>query len=218
MHTLTATVPIRDRRTGDLFDRPGPGATRIGTGFLPGRVPALALTGDRLRCLLADGAEVTLTAPFDADRLPPATGDTLPGQIVATGGGLLRAGADGRVRLDGTVLTRIKPGDTLLGMGDVTATGRPDLLVRRPDGGVSAWEPPGTPGGGHWHDLGSSFGDTTVVAVTLSSEGLAGLLALGGGLLTVYPHSGIFWPQDPAATFLPPVPVATGVADVDVIG
>ncbi|MEV5409873.1 hypothetical protein AB0K60_13660 [Thermopolyspora sp. NPDC052614] len=40
----------------------------------------------------------------------------------------------------------------------------------------------------------------------------------GDGELLVFPHSGVFWPQDPAATFLYPVAVAKGVKRFDVIG
>ncbi|MFK3983758.1 hypothetical protein ACI2K4_25670 [Micromonospora sp. NPDC050397] len=141
---------------------------------------------------------------------------------------VLRAAPDGTVRLstalapdDGETLTTIDPGAVLLGMGDVTGTGRPNLLLRRTDGGVSACEFLSTPGAGRlWHDLGAGFDDAVVVGATdVGGDGLADLLAIGrDGRLWVFPHSGVFWPQYPAVTFLTPVPVADGVDAFDVIG
>jgi hypothetical protein len=215
---------------------------RIGTGFLPGVAPVLAagdFRGDgglELLCGLPDGREILLSATesFTAADLPPAAPEPAPATqavVVRSGKGrpeqVLRAAPDGTVRLsaasapgEGEPLTTIDPGAVLLGMGDVTGTGRPDLLLRRPDGGVSAWEYPGTSSGGLWHDLGAGFDDAVVVAAAdVSGDGLVDLLAVGGdGELLVFPHSGVFWPQDPAVTFFFPVPVAVGVDAFDVIG
>jgi hypothetical protein len=60
---------------------------------------------------------------------------------------------------------------------------------------------------GSWRD------DAVVVAAAdVSGDGLVDLLAVGGdGELLVFPHGGVFWPQDPAVTFFFPVPVASDV-------
>ncbi|MBP2706917.1 hypothetical protein JOL79_24215 [Microbispora sp. RL4-1S] len=214
----------------------------IGVGFLPGVSPVLAagdFQGDGglgLLCGLPGGREVVLPPAdmFTAAGLPPAAPAAAPATqavVVRSGAGrpdqVLRAAPDGTVWLSpasvphgGEPLTTIGPGAVLLGMGDVTGAGRPELLVRRPDGGVGAFEFRGAPGGGIWHDLGADFDDAVVVAAAdASGDGMADLLAVDDdGELLVFPHSGVFWPQDPAVTFLSPVPVALAVGAFDVIG
>jgi hypothetical protein len=187
---------------------------------------------------LAAGSFATTDLPsmagsFTAADLPPVEPASVAAtQLVVVRGvrgrpeQVLRAGPDGTVRLAeasapdrAKPLTTIDPGTVLLGMGDVTGTGRSDLLLRRPDGGVGAWEFPATPGAGLFHDLGADFDGTVVIAAAdVSGDGLFDLLAVGGdGELLVFPHSGVFWPQDPATTFLAPIPV-TDVGAVDIIG
>ncbi|MGN9787524.1 hypothetical protein ACTMTF_39300 [Nonomuraea sp. ZG12] len=203
--------------------------------------------GLTLLCGLPDGREILLPAArsFNATDLPSMAGSftaaDLPPvepasvaatQLVVVRGvrgrpeQVLRAGPDGTVRLAeasapdrAKPLATIEPGTVLLGMGDVTGTGRSDLLLRRPDGGVGAWEFPAAPGAGLFHDLGADFDGTVVIAAAdVSGDGLFDLLAVGGdGELLVFPHSGVFWPQDPATTFLAPIPV-TDVGAVDIIG
>ncbi|MFI7455084.1 hypothetical protein ACIBQX_46975 [Nonomuraea sp. NPDC049714] len=178
-------------------------------------------------------ADLPSVGSFTAADLPPVEpASVAAAQLVVVRGvrgrpeKVLRAGPDGTVRLAeasapdrAKPLTTIDPGTVLLGMGDVTGTGRSDLLLRRPDGGVGAWEFPAAPGAGLFHDLGADFDGTVVIAAAdVSGDGLFDLLAVGGdGELLVFPHSGVFWPQDPATTFLAPIPV-TDVGAVDIIG
>ncbi|WP_203826453.1 hypothetical protein [Actinoplanes palleronii] len=228
---------VRDRTTGDLlqfgyragsFDAP----VRIGTGFHLGRVPHLVagdFTGDgarQLLCLLPDGREALLppAASFDIGDL--STASHRPGTavqaVVARSAGpdrVLRSAADGTVRLGtatdpGDAVATITPGAVLLGTADVTGTG-PELLVRLPGGAISAIET-----GGARHDLGSDWdGALVVAAADLTGDALADLIAFGpAGNLLVFPHSGVFWPQFPAVTFLSPVAVAASVGAYDVIG
>ncbi|MEV4297123.1 hypothetical protein [Microbispora rosea] len=213
---------------------------RIGTGFLPDVAPVLAIgdfrgDGDlELLCGLPDGREVVLPAAdsFTADDLPPSQpgpGPAARAVVVRSGKGrpdrVLRTAPDGTVRMstahtpdEGEQLTTIDPAGVLLGLGNVTDTGRPDLLLRRPDGGVSVCEFRSAPGGGLWHDLGIDEA-VVVTAADVTGDGLADLLAVGrDGELLVFPHSGVFWPQDPAVTFLFPVAVTARVDAFDVIG
>ncbi|GAA0223611.1 hypothetical protein [Cryptosporangium japonicum] len=118
------------------------------------------------------------------------------------------------------VLTTLAPDTVVLGMADVTGTGRPDLVVRRADGGVGVLEFPERPGSGVWFDLGTSFdGALVVTALDRGSDDPADLLALDPcGDLLLFPHAGVFWPQDPAASFSAPIRIGGGFGDYEFVG
>jgi hypothetical protein len=120
--------------------------------------------------------------------------------------------------------------DYFVGMADVTGTGRPDLVVSRLKGIIAAYEfSPGQgsrPGsilssadGGLWYPLIEVAGGIRIVAVTdVDGDGWPDILGVrSDGALLAYQHGGVFWPQDPMATYLDPVVIGTGWDEFDII-
>ncbi|MEU9941501.1 FG-GAP repeat domain-containing protein [Streptomyces lavendulae] len=117
--------------------------------------------------------------------------------------------------------------DLPVGLADVTGSGEPDLLVRHADGALSCYEvyadgkgASAEPlGQGVWHRLGAGWNDASVIDITdVTGDGRPDLLALHqDGTLVVHRHSGAFDPENPGATFLPPVTLATGWVDFDIV-
>ncbi|MFJ2774384.1 FG-GAP repeat domain-containing protein [Streptomyces sp. NPDC087300] len=121
----------------------------------------------------------------------------------------------------------IAPADLPVGLADITGSGELDLLVRHADGTLSAHEvyaggrgEDGLPlGPGGWHTLGSGWLETAVIDITdIDGDGRPDLLAVRpDGELVVHRHSGSFDPENPGATFLPPVAVGAGWGGFDIV-
>ncbi|MEU4626361.1 hypothetical protein AB0G04_41085 [Actinoplanes sp. NPDC023801] len=108
-----------------------------------------------------------------------------------------------------SVLRAASPGDVVLGSGNVTSGPVPDLLIRRPDGTLLILEPDGR-GGARGYRCADGFDDVMLIGVAdITGDGYAGLVGLtDSGEVVVFPHTGVFWPQDPSAAFGGPVVLA----------
>jgi hypothetical protein len=99
-------------------------------------------------------------------------------------------------------------------MADITGNGNLDPVAVGPAGDLVAYE------SGLRFVVCTELGDPGRVALAdVAGEGYPDLVVLrGDGVLLVYPHSGVFWPQDPLTTYLAPVVVAEGWSVLDLIG
>ncbi|HET8660676.1 MAG TPA: VCBS repeat-containing protein [Micromonosporaceae bacterium] len=124
-------------------------------------------------------------------------------------------------------LATLRNTDYIVGMADVTLNGRLDLVVSRAGGQLAVFEfAPGgedaaafPAGAGQWYPVVDVAGGVRVVAVSdVDGDGRPDLLGIrADGALIAYPHSGVFWPHEPLATFLPPVVVGLGWGEFDLI-
>ncbi|PKT67088.1 hypothetical protein CW362_42400, partial [Streptomyces populi] len=123
----------------------------------------------------------------------------------------------------------LDPGDIPAGLADVTASGRPDLLVLHADNSLSVHEvyahgrgPEGEPAGEavrHALDTGWNLETYKVLTLTdIDGDGHPDLLGLRhDGTLMVHRHSGSFDPRSPETTFDPPQVLGKGWDRFDII-
>lgn len=116
-------------------------------------------------------------------------------------------------------LATLRNTDYIVGMADVTLNGRLDLVVSRAGGRLAIFEFSQGGGDGHWYPVIEVPGGVRLVAVSdVDGDGRPDLLGVrADGALIAYPHSGVFWPQDPLTTFLDPVVVGRGWGEYDII-
>ncbi|MFF4402805.1 FG-GAP repeat domain-containing protein [Streptomyces sp. NPDC001480] len=111
--------------------------------------------------------------------------------------------------------------DTPVGLADVTGTGEPDLLVRHPNGDLSAVDffaagkrEDGYPaeGEGTWYPVGRGFDAYRTLTITdVNGDGKPDLVGVrADGALVAHTHSRVFDPGNPLATFQAPVAVGAG--------
>jgi hypothetical protein len=98
--------------------------------------------------------------------------------------------------------------DVVLGLGYVTGGVEPDLVIRRLDGDLVVLELDGR-GGVLRYLCAGPFDQAEIVGLAdVTGDGLADLVGVTpAGEVVAYPHTGVFWPQDPSVTFGPPVPL-----------
>ncbi|GAA2552951.1 hypothetical protein GCM10010435_24120 [Winogradskya consettensis] len=233
-----ADLLARDRRTGDLlrFAWHGPESyaapERIGAGFGVDTVPVLGagqgISGITLWYAGASGLPVGVPGRpfFDAASCltePPGSGF---GVIVATPDGTLLTQRPGATTIEdrpavpgapGVTVATVPRGTVLVGAGNVTTGRRHDIVVQGPDGRLAVLERSG--GAGQWYRFTAELpGLRGIRLVDTSGDGLAGCAGVvPDGTLVVYPHSGVFWPQDPDTVLLSPVALAGGWHDLDIL-
>jgi hypothetical protein len=108
--------------------------------------------------------------------------------------------------------TSLEPiGDTVLGVGNVTDGHYPDLLLRQRDGSLVVVEENGY-GGTRRYVCGDWFDGAQIVGLAdVTGDGHTDLIGVTTrDEVLVFPHAGVFWPQDPATTFGRPAILATG--------
>jgi hypothetical protein len=121
-------------------------------------------------------------------------------------------------------LAFVRDTETVIGTGDVTGMGRPDIVVRDSRGGtVTVYEfvdDPADPRGVRRYVVATGLRpDSRLHTGTVCGSGLPDLIEIrGDGALVVRPHSGVFWPQDPLTTFTAPICVGENWDQFDIIG
>jgi hypothetical protein len=108
-------------------------------------------------------------------------------------------------------LDPVSPDDVVLGIGNVVDGRDPDLLVRCDDGSLLVIEADGY---GVVRRYAYAFDALIVGVADVTGDGHADLIGLTpAGEIMVYPHTGVFWPQDPATAYGCPVVIGSCAPD-----